>query len=109
MRSGGGGQQSRCDVLDLSRRLCRAAVGDYLHRMNVSERPRRILLADCDSYFVRCAMLADPEGAGKTDLLLVGGRPDGRGVVTSASYAARAFGAHAGMPMSQAIRLCPKA
>ena len=74
-----------------------------------TERPRRILLADCDSYFVRCAMLADPEGAGKAELLLVGGRPDGRGVVTSASYAARKFGVHAGMPMSQAVRLCPKA
>jgi DNA polymerase-4 len=77
--------------------------------MTRTERPRRILLADCDSYFVRCAMLADPEGAGKAELLLVGGRPDGRGVVTSASYAARKFGAHAGMPMSQAIRLCPRA
>ncbi|HET7234428.1 MAG TPA: DNA polymerase IV [Longimicrobium sp.] len=73
------------------------------------ERPRRILLADCDSYFVRCAMLADPEGAGKAELLLVGGRADSRGVVTSASYAARKFGAHAGMPMSQAVRLCPRA
>jgi DNA polymerase-4 len=73
------------------------------------DRPRRILLADCDSYFVRCAMLADPEGAGKTELLLVGGRADSRGVVTSASYAARAYGAHAGMPMSQALRLCPRA
>lgn len=73
------------------------------------ERPRRILLADCDSYFVRCAMLADPEGAGKAELLLVGGRADSRGVVTSASYAARAYGVHAGMPMSQALRLCPRA
>ncbi|HEU4454497.1 MAG TPA: DNA polymerase IV [Longimicrobium sp.] len=73
------------------------------------ERPRRILLADCDSYFVRCAMLADPEGAGKAELLLVGGRADGRGVVTSASYAARKFGVHAGMPMATAIRMCPKA
>jgi DNA polymerase-4 len=77
--------------------------------MSTADRPRRILLADCDSYFVRCAMLADPEGAGKAELLLVGGRPDGRGVVTSASYAARKFGAHAGMPMSQAVRLCPRA
>jgi DNA polymerase IV len=73
------------------------------------ERPRRILLADCDSYFVRCAMLADPEGAGKAELLLVGGRADGRGVVTSASYAARSYGVHAGMPTSQALRLCPTA
>ncbi|HYJ78484.1 MAG TPA: DNA polymerase IV [Longimicrobiaceae bacterium] len=77
--------------------------------MPAAERPRRILLADCDSYFVRCAMLADPEGAGKADLLLVGGSPTGRGVVTSASYGARRFGAHAGMPMASALRLCPQA
>ncbi|MFL5541372.1 MAG: hypothetical protein ACJ8J0_20460 [Longimicrobiaceae bacterium] len=77
--------------------------------MTAPDRPRRILLADCDSYFVRCAMLADPEGAGKAELLLVGGRADARGVVTSASYAARRYGVHAGMPMSQAVRLCPAA
>jgi DNA polymerase IV len=78
-------------------------------RMDPSPRSRRILLADCDSYFVRCAMLADPEGAGKSELVIVGGRADARGVVTSASYAARKFGVHAGMPMSQAVRLCPQA
>ena len=69
----------------------------------------RILLADCDSYFVRCAMLADPEGAGKSELVIVGGRADARGVVTSASYAARKYGVHAGMPMATAVRLCPNA
>ena len=69
----------------------------------------RILLADCDSYFVRCAMLADPEGAGQSDLVIVGGKADSRGVVTSASYAARKFGVHAGMPMATAVRLCPRA
>jgi DNA polymerase-4 len=68
----------------------------------------RILLADCDSYFVRCAMLADPEGAGRSELVLVGGSATGRGVVTSASYAARKFGVHAGMPMATAVRLCPR-
>jgi DNA polymerase-4 len=77
--------------------------------MDETGLPRRILLADCDSYFVRCAMLADPEGAGRAELLIVGGRADGRGVVTSASYAARKYGVHAGMPSSQAIRLCPRA
>jgi DNA polymerase-4 len=71
--------------------------------------PPRILLADCDSYFVRCAMLADPEGAGASDLVIVGGRADSRGVVTSASYAARKYGVHAGMPMATAVRLCPNA
>ena len=73
------------------------------------EPTRRLLLADCDSYFVRCAMLADPEGAGRAELLIVGGRANGRGVVTSASYAARKYGVHAGMPSSQAVRLCPGA
>ena len=77
--------------------------------MSDSDRPRRILLADCDSYFVRCAMLADPEGAGKAELLLVGGRADSRGVVTSASYAARKYGIRAGMATSTAKRLCPHA
>ena len=74
-----------------------------------SEPTRRILLADCDSYFVRCAMLADPEGAGKAELLIVGGKATGRGVVTSASYGARKYGVHAGMPTGQALRLCPNA
>ncbi|HET9982567.1 MAG TPA: DNA polymerase IV [Longimicrobiales bacterium] len=72
-------------------------------------RGRRILLVDCDAYFVQVARLEDPDGAGKVELLLVGGRPDARGVVTSASYACRVFGVRSGMPMAQALRLCPKA
>jgi DNA polymerase-4 len=71
--------------------------------------PRRILLADCDAYFVQVARLEDPEGAGREPLLLVGGSPEGRGVVTSASYEVRKFGVRSGMPMSQALRLCPRA
>lgn len=70
---------------------------------------RRILLADCDQMFVAVARLADPNGAGKAKLLIIGGRPGGRGVVTSASYEARAFGVRAGMPTSRAARLCPGA
>ena len=72
-------------------------------------KPHRILLADCDCYFVQVARLADPEGAGREPLLLVGGSPQGRGVVTSASYEVRAYGVRSGMPMAQALRLCPKA
>lgn len=71
--------------------------------------PRKILLVDCDQFFVQCARLADPEGAGREDLLLVGGSTESRGVVTSASYATRAFGVRSGMPTSQALRLCPDA
>lgn len=70
---------------------------------------RRILLVDCDQFFVQCARLADPEGAGRERLLLVGGSASGRGVVTSASYETRAFGVRSGMPTSQAQRLCPQA
>jgi DNA polymerase-4 len=71
--------------------------------------PRRILLADCDQMFVAVARLADPEGAGKARLLVVGGKATSRGVVCSASWEARAFGLRAGMPIARAARLCPDA
>ncbi len=64
---------------------------------------------DCDAFFVQVARLADPEGAGRTPCLIVGGSPDGRGVVTSASYEARAYGVRSAMPTAQALRLCPHA
>jgi len=43
------------------------------------------------------------------ELLVVGGRRDQRGVVQSASHAARRFGIHAGMLIAEAVRLCPRA
>lgn len=70
---------------------------------------RRILLVDCDMFYVQVARLEDPEGAGREPLLVIGGSPTGRGVVTSASYEVRAFGVRSGMPSSQARRLCPGA
>lgn len=71
--------------------------------------PRRILHVDCDAFFVQVARLEDPDGAGKASLLIVGGSPSGRGVVTSASYEARAYGVRSAMPTGQALRLCPNA
>ncbi|HLV25446.1 MAG TPA: hypothetical protein VKZ41_03985, partial [Gemmatimonadales bacterium] len=71
--------------------------------------PRRILLVDADAFFVAVARLADPEGAGRARLLIVGGSPKGRGVVTSASYEARQYGVRSAMPMARALRLCPRA
>jgi len=70
---------------------------------------RRILLADADAFYVAVARLVDPHGAGMARLLIVGGAPERRGVVTSASYEARAFGVHSAMPMARAVRLCPGA
>ncbi len=70
---------------------------------------RRILLVDADAFYVAVARLVDPAGAGKAPLLIVGGSPERRGVVTSASYEARAYGVHSAMPMARAVRLCPNA
>ena len=55
------------------------------------------------------ARLVDPDGVGKAPLVIVGGSAERRGVVTSASYEARAYGVHSAMPMARAIRLCPGA
>ncbi len=50
--------------------------------------------------------LDNPELLGKP--VLVGGRPESRGVVATASYEARPFGVHSAMPMRTAVRLCPQ-
>ncbi|MDQ3137525.1 MAG: DNA polymerase IV [Gemmatimonadota bacterium] len=68
----------------------------------------RILHVDLDAFFVEVCRQRHPELRG-LELLVVGGRRDQRGVVQSASYGARRFGIHAGMPIAQAVRLCPQA
>lgn len=75
----------------------------------VTPPARRILLADADAFYVAVARLVDPAGAGRAPLLIVGGSAEHRGVVTSASYEARAFGVRSAMPMARAMRLCPGA
>ena len=62
---------------------------------------------DLDAFFVSVEQVENPELEGKP--VVVGGRPERRGVVASASYEARAFGLHAGMPLTIACRLCPQA
>ncbi|MBC8373485.1 MAG: DNA polymerase IV, partial [Planctomycetes bacterium] len=68
---------------------------------------RRIIHADMDEFFAAVEKLDNPALRGKP--LLVGGDPDARGVVSTASYEARQFGCHSAMPMARAIRLCPEA
>jgi len=72
-------------------------------------RPRSILLSDCDVFYVQLARMADPEGAGREPLLIVGGSAESRGVVCSATYEVRKYGVRSGMPISRAVKLCPQA
>ena len=62
---------------------------------------------DLDAFFVSVEQALAPKLKGKP--VIVGGDPERRGVVASASYEARPLGIHAGMSLSEARRLCPQA
>ena len=68
---------------------------------------RRIMHVDMDAFFAALEEVKNPHLAGKP--LVVGGSPDGRGVVSTASYATRRYGIHSGMSARDALRLCPQA
>ena len=70
--------------------------------------PSRILHVDLDAFFVEVCRQRHPE-LRPLEYLVVGGRRESRGVVQSASYAARQLGVRSGMPIAQAARRCPQA
>lgn len=66
---------------------------------------RAIMHLDLDAFFAAVAQKDNPELKGKP--VIVGGRAQSRGVVSTASYEARAFGVHSAMSAFEAQRLCP--
>jgi DNA polymerase-4 len=72
----------------------------------ISVQAPRICCLDLDTFFVSVERLLDPSLRGKP--VVVGGRRGGRGVVTSSSYEARAFGVRSGMSIREASKLAPR-
>jgi nucleotidyltransferase/DNA polymerase involved in DNA repair len=68
---------------------------------------RTIFHVDMDAFFASIEIVRNPALRGKA--VIVGGQPDRRGVVSTCSYEARAFGVRSAMPLSEARRRCPHA
>ncbi|CAN7328032.1 DNA polymerase IV [Microbacterium maritypicum] len=80
--------------------------GRIVSASDADDTGTRILHVDMDAFYAAVEVLDDPALRG---LPLIIGAPDGRSVVSSASYEARRYGVRAAMPVSQALRLCPSA
>jgi DNA polymerase-4 len=71
--------------------------------------PRSIAHLDLDAFYAAVEEILNPDLKGLPIIVGMGESIDARAVVATASYAARAFGVHSAMPVSQARRLCPEA
>ena len=69
------------------------------------EKIRKIVHVDMDAFFAQIEQRDNPGYKNKP--LIVGG-PVNRGVVSTASYEARKYGLHSGMPLYKARKLCPE-
>jgi DNA polymerase-4 len=64
-----------------------------------------VLHIDIDAFFAAVEVMLNPALKGKP--VIIGGMPDERGVVSTASYEARKYGVHSGMALRTAGQKCP--
>ncbi len=70
---------------------------------------RAVIHIDIDAFFAAVEVKKNPGFRGQPVIVGGDGDPASRGVVSSASYEARAMGVASGMPLKKAYRLCPAA
>lgn len=79
----------------------------YMQTEDPKPLRRKIIHIDMDAFYAAVEQRDFPQYRGKP--IVVGGSPDGRGVVATASYEAREYGIHSAMSARRAIQLCPQA
>jgi len=70
---------------------------------------RWVLHVDMDQFIAAVELLRRPELRGRPVVVGGDGDPTKRGVVSTASYEAREYGVHSGIPLRTAARRCPEA